>query len=118
MLAEYKAKLTELTLKDADFNSIWSKEHEVACDKIKQLLQDSVLYIIDWKAELWLVTDASGHGLGGCLLMKKNDRYYPLKFLSRVLTKLEQAYENREREIRAGVYCHKGTRGKHWNWGI
>ena len=25
MLAEYKAKLTELTLKDADFSSIWSK---------------------------------------------------------------------------------------------
>ena len=37
--------------------------------------------------------------------MKKNDRYYPLRFLSRVLTKLELAYENREREIRAGVYC-------------
>ena len=105
MLAEYKAKLTELTLKDANFNELWSDDHKKACDMIKNLLQDSILYIIDWKAELWLVTDASGHGLGGCLLMKKEDRYYPLRFLSRVLTKLERAYENREREIRAGVYC-------------
>ena len=71
MLAEYKAKLTELTLKDANFNELWSDDHKKACDMIKNLLQDSILYIIDWEAELWLVTDASGHGLGGCLLMKK-----------------------------------------------
>ena len=88
MLAEYKAKLTQLTLKGADFNALWSEDHKLACDKIKQLLKCSILYIIDWEADLYLVTDASGHGLGGCLLMKKNDRYYPLRFLSRVLTKL------------------------------
>ncbi len=55
MLAEYKAKLTELTLKDADFKDLWSSDHEKACDMIKSLLQDSILYIVDWEAELWLV---------------------------------------------------------------
>ena len=52
-----------------------------------------------------VVTDASGSALGGVLLMKKEGRYLPLRFVSRVLTKLERAYENREREIRAGVFC-------------
>jgi len=122
MLAVHKARLTELTLKDCDFTESWSKEHEHACDKIKGLLMGAVLYIVDWDAEFWLVTDASGTGLGGVLLMKKDGKYLPLRFVSRVLTKLERAYENREREIRAGVYSmqslHVYLEHRVFNWAV
>jgi hypothetical protein len=40
MLAEMKAKLTELTLKGVVFYSIWSKNHEDA----RAILTDSVLF--------------------------------------------------------------------------
>jgi hypothetical protein len=38
-------------------------------------------------------------------MMKKEGRFYPLRYVSRILTKLERAYENQEREVRAGVYA-------------
>ena len=54
--------------------------------------------------------------------MKKDGKYLPLRFVSRVLTKLERAYENREREIRAGVYAmqslHVYLEHRVFNWAV
>ena len=54
--------------------------------------------------------------------MKKDGKYLPLRFVSRVLTKLERAYENREREIRAGVYSmqslHVYLEHRVFNWAV
>ena len=101
-LSEHAACLTELTKKDTPF--VWGEQHTTAVESIKSLLNKAILYIVDWNADLWLVSDASGSALGAVLLMKKDDRFYPLKFVSRMLTPLERAYENRERELRAGVF--------------
>lgn len=60
---------------------------------------------MDWKLPMVLITDASGNALGGCLMQKSGQHYRPLRFMSRTLDKFEKAQENREREMRAGLYC-------------
>ena len=104
MMAEPKALLTALTVKDAEFE--WTEAHEEALVKLKKLLKVACLYVIDWSREIFLVTDASGISLGGCLMQRdEKGQFHPLRYLSRSLDKYERAQENREREMRAGLYC-------------
>ena len=107
MMAHYRAKLTELTKKDLTWTSTtWTAEHQTAFERIKDLLKSACVYIIDWSLPVLLVTDASAYALGGCLLQRdKEGTYRPLRFMSRSLDKFERMQENREREMRAGLYC-------------
>ena len=107
MMAHFRAILTELT-KDGTVwsDTIWTERHQEAFTMIKKLLKSACLYIIDWSLPVILVTDASGTALGGCLMQKDASGFYrPLRFLSRSLDKFERMQENREREMRAGLYC-------------
>ena len=106
MMAEYRAKLTGLTKDGVVWNDkTWTKEHQEAFDQIKNLLKAACVYIVDWDKPMTLVTDASGSALGGCLMQKIDGYFRPLRFMSRSLDKFEKMQENREREMRAGLYC-------------
>ena len=62
--------------------------------------------MVDWTKEFFLLTDASGTAMGGCLMQKDDKGFFrPLRYMSRGFDKYEQAQENRERELPAGWYC-------------
>ena len=107
MLAEFRATLTDLTKKEVVWSDdTWNETHQHAFQMIKDLLKKACVYIIDWSLPVILVTDASGHAIGGCLMQKDREGFYrPLQFMSRSLDRLERMQENREREMRAGLYC-------------
>ena len=103
MMAEFRTTLTNLTRKDVEFN--FTPECVAAVRMLKRLLKRAVLYIVDYEREIFILTDASGRAMGGCV-MQKNDagHYIPLRFMSRGFDRYEQAQENREREMRAGWF--------------
>ena len=121
MLADYRAVLTKLTKVDATF--VWGQDEQTAFEKIKKLLKAACLYIVDYDKPFYLVTDASGTALGGVLLQRstsefdtedgkvggpddgKEGHWRPVRFMSRSLDQFERNQENRERELRAGLYC-------------
>ena len=104
MMAQWRAKLTGLTKKDVPF--VFTKEHVEAVEQLKTLLKAAVVYVVDWTKEFFLLTDASGTAMGGCLMQKDDKGFFrPLRYMSRGFDKYEQAQENRERELRAGWYC-------------
>ena len=122
MLANFRAVLTRLTKEDVKF--VWGKDEQTAFETIKGLLKSACLYIVDYSLPMYLVTDASGSALGGCLLQKSTEKfdtgdgsmaggtasggdgyYRPIRYMSRSLDQFERAQENRERELRAGLYC-------------
>ena len=66
--------------------------HEEAVLMLKNLLKKSVLYIVDWEREFFLLTDASGTSMGGCLMQKDDEgNYRHTRFMSRGFDKYEQA---------------------------
>ena len=103
MLAHHRAVLTALTKDDVEFK--WTEVQQTAFVAIKGLLKSACLYIVDWDLPMYLITDASGTALGGALLQKHKGFYHPIRFMSRSLDKFERNQENREREMRAGLYC-------------
>jgi hypothetical protein len=107
MMAHWRAVLTELTKAGLVWDEdTWTEDHQEAFEMIKKLLKSACVYIIDWSLPVVLVTDASGTALGGCLMQKDSKGFYrPLRFMSRSLDKFERMQENREREMRAGLYC-------------
>ena len=106
LLAHYRTPLTDLTCDHVEWK--WTPEHANCVRMIKTLLASAVIYVVDWDKDIWVVTDASEQALGGCLMMLNEDGVFlPLRYMSRTLSKLERRYENRERELRAAVYCFK-----------
>ena len=104
MMAQYRTKLSDLTKKDTVFK--FTAEHEDAVKSLKHLLKQAIVYIVDWEREFFLLTDASGTAMGGCLMQKDDyGNYRPLRFMSRGFDRYERAQENRERELRAGWFC-------------
>ena len=104
MMVQFRTKLTDLTKKDVVFN--FTSEHEAAVKSLKRLLKQSIVYIVDWDREFFLITDASGTAMGGCLMQKDDEgNYRPLRFMSRGFDRYEKAQENRERELRFGWFC-------------
>jgi hypothetical protein len=102
-MAEFRAKLTDLTKKDVEF--VFTEVHVEAVRMLKKLLLRAVVYLVDWKKEFYVISDASGTSMAGCLMQKHDDGHYlPLRFMSRGFDKYEKAQENREREMRAGWF--------------
>lgn len=109
MMAHFRKQLTDSTRKDVKFE--FTDEHAKAVASLKNLLKKAMLHIVDWKRDFFLLTDASGYSLDGCLMQKDDEgNYRPIRFMFRGLDKYEQAQENREREMRAGWFsmlkCH------------
>lgn len=86
----------------------WSEEHQKAFDSLKQqLVQAPVLAYPEFDKEFEIYTDASGVGIGGVLVQRKNDRLHPIAFASRQLNRHERNYSTSEREMLAIVWASK-----------
>ena len=74
----------------------WTHEHEKAIQVIKECLTSSpVLAYYEVNDPVTIMTDASGTGLGACIL--QNDR--PVAYASRSLTDCEKSYATIEKEM-------------------
>jgi len=101
------APLYRLLRKEQEFR--WSKEHQEAFDKIKDMLtSDQILAYPDWKKPFYCLADASGTAIGGSLLQKDNQgRIRPLGYCGRALTDSERKLPISMQEALAAVYTVK-----------
>lgn len=92
--------LTNLLKKGALF--IWTAEHQLAFDTLKQALSSApVLAIPDFTKTFAIETDASNHGVGAVLLQQG----HPLAFISKPLGPRTQGLSAYEKEYMAILYA-------------
>jgi hypothetical protein len=105
--AHIAAPLNIFKKKNAKF--VWTSECQQAFDTLKQRLsQYPLLAFYDGKSKLKLKinTDASNAGIGGVLhQVTPEGHLQPVQYLSRSLSKREQAYSTVEKECLAMVWC-------------
>ena len=112
-IADVAKPLRELTRDDVAWN--WFPEHSLAVNTLRNLFDSAVLQYFNPKEQVFIEADASGVGLGACLLQRDpslecpaDDPYYnlrPVAFSSKSLTDTETRYSNIERELLAVVYA-------------
>ena len=99
------APLTKLTSKNVPF--IWTKEHQLTYDTIKNMLsKETLLRYPDFSKEFKLHTDASKKQLGAVVAQDGK----PIAFYSRRLTDAQTRYTTTERELLAIVETLKEFR--------
>jgi hypothetical protein len=108
--------LDDLTRKDIDF--VWTSEHQNPFEELKhKLLTTPVLSHYDPKKDIELRVDACGYGIGGVLLQQHEEKWHPVAYTSRRLTKAEKNYTVSELEALAVVWSLSYVRhlfyGKH-----
>ena len=104
IMATHRAILTELT--KADFEFIGTQRHQTAFQHMTDPLKSACIALVDWMHSFYLITEASGTALGGCLMSQADDgKIMPLRFMYRSLDTYNSAQENRERYMRVGVFC-------------
>ena len=83
--SEKTASLRKLLKNDVKF--VWNNEQQKAFNILKkELVGEKVLIYFDPTADVELVTDASGNGLGGVLLQNdSNNEIHPVSYISRSL---------------------------------
>jgi hypothetical protein len=92
--------LHDLTRKGADW--FFSPECVKAFEEAKQkLIKATLLQVPDFTKPFEVITDASNHHVGGCLLQDGR----PIAFESRLLNSAEQNYGTPDRELLAVFYC-------------
>ena len=83
----------------------WNNEHDKSFESIKQLVtQSPVLKYYDSKLETKVSVDASKCGLGGVLLQKHGNEWFPVAYASRAMTVTERNYAQIEKEALAIVF--------------
>ena len=94
------------TLLKANQKFIWTEEHEIAFINLKnEMSSEKVLAFYDPSKPVKLVTDASGHALGGVLLQEESPGdYRPIHYISRSLKPAEMNYSPIEKEALALVW--------------
>ncbi|CAH2108807.1 unnamed protein product [Euphydryas editha] len=102
------APLRELTKKDSLF--VWTKEHENAFQKLKDLITSApALGFYNKNAETTLVTDASPVGIAAVLIQKqtieRQEQPIIIKYISKALSPTEQRYSQTEKEALAIVWA-------------
>ena len=104
--SEVSKPLTDLTKKGSPNIVPWGTEHADAFNKLKQLLScEPVLKLPDFTREFVLRTDASNVGIGGVLMQKYDDQYFPVMYISKKLLDRERNYSTIERECLAVVWA-------------
>ena len=82
---------------------VWSPEMNSAFDTLKaKLLEDVLLSYPDYSSEaekLELFVDASGIGVGGCLVQKQNGKYCTIAYSSMTFSQAQTKYSTIEREL-------------------
>ncbi|GBP04326.1 Retrovirus-related Pol polyprotein from transposon 412 [Eumeta japonica] len=88
-MAELASPITRL-LKNSKF--VWSRECEVALEKIKQnITSPPILIYPDFSKPFRATTDASNEALGAVLSQLRDDRDHPIAFASRTLGATEHS---------------------------
>lgn len=95
--------LTRLTRKNVTFK--WEREQELSFKKIKQELEkNATLSHFGHKLPTALKTDASGKGIAGILLQRRNDEWKIVACCSRRISSAEENYGSSDKEGLAVVY--------------
>ena len=97
--AAISAPLSSLTRKGLPDKVQWTDECADAFKKIQFILSHKpVLILPDFNIPFVLRTDASDHGIGGCLLQERDGVLHPIMYASRKLLDREIKYSVIERE--------------------
>jgi hypothetical protein len=94
--------LTRLTRKDAKFQ--WGENEKQAFEAIKQQLSSKpILRHPDFDLPFTIFSDASKDGIGACLCQRVDDHapYYPVAFMGRATSPVEQRYSTTDLEALA-----------------
>ena len=99
-LSSQAACLHDLQKKDASF--IWLPEHQSAFDNLKQIVAANIglKYYDPSDENTFIEADASGCGLGSCLVQSGT----PIAFASKALSPTQSKYGNVERECLAIIH--------------
>ena len=110
-LSSQAACLRDLNKKDTVF--IWTTEHQMAFDNLKQSVATNIglQYYSPSDDNTFIEVDASGRGLGSCLIQSGT----PVAFASKSLSPAQSKYSNVERECLAIV--HGINRFHHYVYG-
>ena len=88
---------------------IWSDEATVAFEGIKSDINNlPLLYFVDDTSPIFLRTDASDYGIGAYLYQVKDEKEYPIAFMSHALSERERGWDTIQKECYAIVFAfHK-----------
>ena len=90
-LSTISTPLTQLLQEDILWH--WSDQHSSAIESIKKLMTHSpVLKYFDPKLDTTLSVHASKSGVGGVLLQKHDNDWFPVAYASRPMTPCERNY--------------------------
>ena len=104
MLAKHTATLSPATGKSAPNVVVWTEDRSQAFCAIRELVCNACILEIPLpQDEYSLVTDASGHGIGAVLQVKRIDGWAPAAFYSRQTRGAERRYSASELEALAVV---------------
>ena len=115
-LAESTQPLRALLSKSSAWT--WDSAQLIAFQQVKdELSKPTTLALYDPGAPTKVSADASSYGLGAVLLQQSNDRWKPVSFASRSMSKTEGRYAQIEKEALATIWaCEKFANfilGKH-----
>ena len=122
-LSSLRSTLQTLVKKNTEY--VWTPTHDRAFQDIKEAIcQETLLSYFDKNLPVFIEVDASGHGLGACLLQGNieeqelvnasqtegkffefRNRLHPIAFASKSLSEAETRYSNIERELLGVVWA-------------
>ena len=122
-LSSLRSTLQTLVKKNSEY--VWTPTHDRAFQDIKDAIcHETLLAYFDKNLPVFIEVDASGHGLGACLLqgnieeqelisasqtegkfLEFRNRLHPIAFASKSLSEAETRYSNIERELLGVVWA-------------
>ena len=98
MVSPYKPKKT----------LVWTLENKQALESLKDSINNcATLFYIDDTSPIYVETDASDYGIGAWIYQLKEDKKYPIAFISKTLVREQLRWSVPEKECYAIVYSLK-----------